>query len=149
MAVHDRFPLELRRGKIRRAFLQKFAEQECLLREPLRVLIVREKIAQFVAKRATQLGSRPTTGCPRGFLRAARAGFVSANASRYRASRNRRAGVRSRVDHRHDHVEAGLFEHFDRVLCGARVEVIVEGVRPENDLRFACVPRPALCGTTP
>jgi hypothetical protein len=106
---------------------------ERLLPSRFRVLVVRQHLRELVAKTATQLGSSPTIGRPARIRRAVCRACARGTVARGRGSRSRRAVSRSRRAARQRDIEARRLERLDGGAPDLRLEVVREGVRPEDD----------------
>ena len=87
-------------------------------------------------KTATQLGSRPTTGIPASISGSSCVeDFQQQAFGAVEHAEVVEGASAAEVGARDDDAESGGFEDFDGGIGGAREEIVVEGVGPEEDVR--------------
>ena len=138
VAVQERFAMELGQRKIFGVGFEKFAEKKSLARKGLSALVVGKEVDEFVPKDGDATGFEANKG-DAGFdlgrkfvedLQQERLGAVE-HAVVVEGASAAEAGAGN------DDAEACGFEDFNRGFGGVGVEIIVEGVGPEENWRGA------------
>ena len=134
MSVDDRFTVDAPRAPVWPVTLQKLAQRHGLTGKAFRCLVMREQVRQLVAKHcdATWLQAHNRNPCSDVVLKGIEnlpqlaLGEIQHPEVVQRPAATERTG-------RNLYAASGRFQDVDRRFCRARIKVIVESIRPEND----------------
>src|SRR5712691_47009 len=135
MAVHvDNGPaLQLRGLEVLSLPLKELAERKCLLLEPPGAFIMREEVRQFVAEDGHAARLKPDYRCARVDFRLQRVQYLAqepfGGVEHPEIIERAPAAQRPIGD---DDLVASRFEHLDCRLKWSRVQVVIEGIGPDD-----------------